>query len=531
MAPDDRDRTFEKALARQLRSSASSTPEASSPAGASGGPLAELCPDPETLAAYHDGSLSLEERNLWKNHVLSCDSCQLVLAHLATPLDIPVGLDVKENVLVAQQRAASAAASPAPAARPSPIHSLRWLWLVPAGAIAAALVAWVSLQERKPLSVTPSSPVEIAENRQAATVASSPKPALSDSMERKRKDQSAASSTAGAREADSVSRDSALKNSQNEVQQNQQTISNNAPAPTHGPSVSQQKQEQQINRIAAGRAGAADQKKLDATSNLTANGRNTGAAAGSALASPTPVPAGDFQAGVGVGVAKAKRADAPLTPPPPPPSSEPGFVAGGSIPASPPAKAAPAQHAPAPSPASGSGAGAAPKPEAVAADSISAATESVEVSSAPQAFAKTKAQAQERGMMRAAALQNPRIFGTPDGKQLWRIGPAGSLEHSKDEGVNWIQQISGVYTDLRAGSAPSAKVCWIVGNAGTILRTTDGGTHWTKLDSPVTNDLTGVRAEDAKHAWIWFVPDQQAGLVKTYQTSDGGRTWSTLTGE
>jgi photosystem II stability/assembly factor-like uncharacterized protein len=134
-------------------------------------------------------------------------------------------------------------------------------------------------------------------------------------------------------------------------------------------------------------------------------------------------------------------------------------------------------------------------------------------------------------MMRSAALQNPRVFGTQDGKQLWRIGPAGSLEHSKDQGQNWIQQISGVYTDLLAGSAPSAKVCWIVGNAGTILRTTDGGTHWTKLDSPVTNDLTGVRAEDAKHAWIWFVPDPQTGFVKTYQTSDGGRTWSTLTGE
>jgi hypothetical protein len=507
MASDDRDRTFEKALARQLRSSASSSPDASSLAGASASPLAGLCPDPETLAAYHDGSLSLEERNLWKNHVLGCDSCQLVLAHLATPLDIPVSQDVKENVLVAKQRAASAsAASPAPGSRPSPIHSLRWLWLVPAGAIAAALVAWVSLQERKPLSVTQSSPVEIAENRQPATVAPSPKPALADSMERKRKDQPAASSTSGAREADSVSRDSALKKSQNELQQNQQSISNNAPAPTHGPSVSQQKQEQQINRIAAGRAGAADQKKLDETSSLTANGRNTGAAAGSALKSP-----------------------APMTPPPPPPSSEPGFVAGGSIPAPPPAKAAPAQHASSPSAVSSSGAGVAPKPEAVAADSISAATESVEVSSAPQAFAKTKAQ--ELGMMRAAALQNPRVFGTQDGKQLWRIGPAGSLEHSKDLGLNWIQQISGVYTDLLAGSAPSTKVCWIVGNAGTILRTTDGGTHWTKLDSPVTNDLTGVRAEDAKHAWIWFVPDPQTGFVKTYQTSDGGRTWSTLTGE
>src|SRR5208282_4342492 len=102
---------------------------------------------------------------------------------------------------------------------------------------------------------------------------------------------------------------------------------------------------------------------------------------------------------------------------------------------------------------------------------------------------------------------------------------AGSLEYSKDKGVNWTQQISGVYTDLLAGFAPSAKVCWIVGASGTILRTTDGGTRWTKLDSPVTNDLTVVRATDAMHASVSFVPDPQTGLVKTYQTSDGGRTW------
>ena len=134
-------------------------------------------------------------------------------------------------------------------------------------------------------------------------------------------------------------------------------------------------------------------------------------------------------------------------------------------------------------------------------------------------------------MMRAAALQNPHVFWAPDEKQAWRIGPAGSLEHSKDKGATWTPQISGVYTDLLAGSAPSGKVCWIVGASGTILRTTDGGTHWTKLDSPVTNDLTGIRATDAMHAQIWFVPDQQTGVIKTYQTTDGGATWSPLSSQ
>ena len=81
MASDDRDRNFEKALARHLRSSASSSPDANALAGVPADPRAELCPDPEILAAYHDGSLSLEERNLWKQHVLAA-----TIARLSSPI-------------------------------------------------------------------------------------------------------------------------------------------------------------------------------------------------------------------------------------------------------------------------------------------------------------------------------------------------------------------------------------------------------------------------------------------------------------
>jgi hypothetical protein len=483
MASDDRDRTFEKALARHLRLTASSSLDASALAGSPAGPRAEFCPDPEILAAYHDGSLASEERSLWKQHVLSCDNCQLVLAHLATPLDIPVNLETEENVLVAQQRVSSArTASSAPIARPSPPHSLRWLWLVPAGAIAATLIAWVSLQERKPVQVAPSSPVEVAENRQSAAVTPPPSPAIP--RERKEKDQAAAPSASG---ADSAIRDLASKQPQNEVQLTQQSPFQAAAKPTHGPYLSAQKQEQQIGRISAGSAGAFDQKKLDAQAAPNAMG---GRIAG-APAQQIPVPA--------------------LPPPPAPlPSSEPRFLDDGSLSANLKDKS---PSAPAPTSSL-----AAPKTKAANADAISATSESVEVSAASRA--------PERAMLRAAALQNPHIFWAPGGKQAWRIGPAGSLELSKDKGLNWTPQISGVYTDLLAGYAPSAKVCWIVGSSGTVLRTTDGGTHWTKLDSPVTNDLTGIRATDATHAWIWFVPDLQTGLIKTFQTTDGGATWS-----
>src|SRR5271163_5185103 len=157
MAPDDRDRSFEKALARHLRSSASSSPDANALAGGSSERLEELCPDAEILAAYHDGLLSSEERNLWKQHVVSCDSCQIVLAHLATPLDIPVNLETSENLAVLKQPVPSGkTAPPAHIARPSPLHSLRWLWLVPVGAIAAGLIALVSIKTPKPLPAAPS---------------------------------------------------------------------------------------------------------------------------------------------------------------------------------------------------------------------------------------------------------------------------------------------------------------------------------------------------------------------------------------
>ncbi|HXC86553.1 MAG TPA: hypothetical protein VNU23_02130 [Candidatus Cybelea sp.] len=484
MASDDRDRTFEKALARQLRSSASA--DAKAFAGAPADPSGEFCPDPETLAAYHEGSLSPEERNLWKQHVVSCDHCQLVLAHLATPLDIPVHPETNENVLVIEQGVSSpSTASPAPLARPSPLHTLRWLWLVPVGAIAATLIAWVSLEEKKqsPLSVPPS--VEVAEKRESPVTVPSAKTARAVPLERKEKDQPAALTARGSQGASSPGA-LASKESQNQLELTQQAPSQHAATPAHGPFLSQQKQEQQIGRIAAGIAGAADQKKFDAQSTRNEDGR----AAGSL----------------------ALKAPATQTPPPP---SEPTFLADGSVPAPSTDKLAPPRSAPR------SEANLSPsKSKAESLDAISALAGSVEISADRESYSNA------REMMRAAALKRAPVFWAPGGKQAWRIGPAGSLEHSQDKGLNWIPQISGVYTDLLSGSAPSAKVCWIVGASGTILRTTDGGTHWIKLDSPVTNDLTGIRATDDMQAWISFVPDLRTALVKIYQTTDGGRTWS-----
>jgi len=63
MPPEDRDQQFERALARHLRGA---EPDAA-------------CPDSETLAGYHERTLSLDEMTHWKEHITGCARCQEAL--------------------------------------------------------------------------------------------------------------------------------------------------------------------------------------------------------------------------------------------------------------------------------------------------------------------------------------------------------------------------------------------------------------------------------------------------------------------
>src|SRR3981189_845074 len=65
--PSD-DPKFERALAQHLR----------------GGSAQANCPDAETLAAYHERNLSLEEMAEWKEHISACEACQEALALVET---------------------------------------------------------------------------------------------------------------------------------------------------------------------------------------------------------------------------------------------------------------------------------------------------------------------------------------------------------------------------------------------------------------------------------------------------------------
>src|ERR1700687_2207231 len=158
MAREDRERNFEKALARNLRPNP--------PAGADA--HAHACPDAELLAAYHERSLPPDQMISWKEHVASCARCQEILAQLETTDEILVDLSEEEykgqNVLTMKEPDLSAlvpatahAAAPATPQtfdaakslerRRKHLRAANWRWLAPAGAIAAGLILWVAFHE------------------------------------------------------------------------------------------------------------------------------------------------------------------------------------------------------------------------------------------------------------------------------------------------------------------------------------------------------------------------------------------------
>ncbi|HYL65076.1 MAG TPA: hypothetical protein VE077_20880 [Candidatus Methylomirabilis sp.] len=491
MAPDDRDRTFEKALARHLRYSVPDSAEEASPT-----PALLPCPEAEILAGYHDGSLTPEERALWKRHVLSCDRCQLVLEHLATPLEVSFNIQsadpqsgvapVKE-VPVGKEDSARAATL-APVSRPAPRRNFLW-WLVPAGAVAvAAFVAFVALRPAKPTATLQSAPVEVARNQeppppQAAKVA----PLVSKALP------SAPSAVPKAKERDAFvagGAASAARATDEKDLRAQIQLAQRVPQPSKSvPRASQLDDTDKLeaNSAAAASGGGVSNEKQDQLKQqvaaLDTEMKKQGVAQQAAPAAPAPLTA----------------------------AGQAGYLADSSLASGARAKSVTAPPAAPPAPTETRG---------DALSSAPSAAESVEVSGQLQSTVK----------MRAALLQNPHVLGAPGGKVFWRVGPAGSVERSTNMGKDWTAQASGVNTDLLAGSAPSAKVCWVIGGAGTILRTTDGGAHWTKLNSPAAGELAGINATDALHASIRFAPNPGASSAPRFQTSDGGATWTAVPG-
>ncbi len=134
MAPDERDRNFDAALARHLRSAARSTkPRNFRRVSRTNAPLVS---DAETLAAYHERSLLPHEMNSWKAHLAGCAPCQEILAQLEATDELSLQNAGEEAFL-------RDAAAESDSARRLP-GRLRLRWLAPAGALAAGLLVWIA---------------------------------------------------------------------------------------------------------------------------------------------------------------------------------------------------------------------------------------------------------------------------------------------------------------------------------------------------------------------------------------------------
>jgi hypothetical protein len=486
MAPDERDRMFDKALARHLRSAAPAG-EASGISSASA-PQSAPCPDPEILAAYHERSLLPEQLNSLKEHIVGCANCQTVLAHLEMTDVIPLRSAEEEQVLAQAAIApAGAASSPAPAASPElrprksrrllRFRGARWQWLAPAGAIAAGLLVWIALHEnphsplpsmsenetkmaknqapppvlsgaiREPQSSAPAKPSAILTRPQAP--ASEPAfadgRAVSDAAKQMRK----LGGAAGARSADSKTDEELRSQKDRDAVTEQMTAGNRADLDAKVLSETLRKKDD----------ARAQNEKLQAETAELQNAQNQNQ--NTNYVSPKvvgPGPMGQMQSS-----AKTKSATAA-------------------------ASAAPAPSAPPPPPA--------------------------EVTGGASNYNETAS------LKVARAISNPGLISPPGSIAVWRVGRSGLIEFSKDGGATWSRQVSGVRSDLLTGSAPSNQVCWIVGRVGAILLTIDGGAHWKLIPSPLAEDLGGVRASDALHATTW-----NARGTKRFETSDGGLTW------
>jgi hypothetical protein len=475
MAPDERDRSFDKALARHLRSAAPAgeaarLPEV--PASRSG-----ACPGSETLAAYHERSLFPEQLNSLKEHIVGCANCQTVLAHLEMTDQISLQAVQKEEAFAVKESAPmmagrnleavpSAAAPsqsqpPAGAAPPKKsrrvllLRGARWQWLAPAGALAAGLLVWIALHENQPLQPPSLKQVQVATKQAppppppsvSVTVPeSSPSPKAPLSRSRSAAGEFAAENSRGASDA--------VKSREKQLYLTQVSPST-PPADketslrkdaARGSSVALLRTQEQMDRDAKAvseerQENAEGQIQAQATNVQSQNQVNSNSPA---IAGPAPL--GQREA------KKMKTASAAPAAPPPQPGAVSGLV------------------------------------------------------SRYNDF---------------LTLETARLISPPGSSVIWRAGRAGRIELSKDGGASWSPQTSGVLADLLTGSAPTDQVCWIAGRGGTLLLTTDGGAHWKVLQSPLAEDLGGVRASDAQHATIW-----NARSTKSFQTSDGGLTWT-----
>ncbi len=97
------------------------------------------------------------------------------------------------------------------------------------------------------------------------------------------------------------------------------------------------------------------------------------------------------------------------------------------------------------------------------------------------------------------------------------VGDGGTILRTIDGGETWVAQQTGTTDALNGVSFTDASTGTAVGDGGTILRTTDGGQTWVAQQTGTTSALRSVSFTDANTGTV-------VGDI-TLRTTDGGQTW------
>ncbi|MBE2228719.1 MAG: T9SS type A sorting domain-containing protein [Ignavibacteria bacterium] len=91
--------------------------------------------------------------------------------------------------------------------------------------------------------------------------------------------------------------------------------------------------------------------------------------------------------------------------------------------------------------------------------------------------------------------------------------------------VGWVEQTSGVTTQLTSVSIVDDNHAWICGYAGRVLRTTNGGVNWVSVNAapiPGTLDLHTIYAIDS----VTAIVGGSGTSSFLFRTSNGGANWT-----
>jgi hypothetical protein len=449
------------------------------------------CPDAEVIAAYAEQALAPAESERWEGHFGTCARCRKILRVLAASADMPLAEKEVAQLgkrIAGLQTPIEITAKAAARAHPKLLDG-RTRWLAPALGVAAVLAVWFAIRPPWRATNGGASTTLIA---QAPTEELPPSPAPAES--------------------DRLSRDAAQQDRKSQA----------APLPERSGAVAES-----LNTPmqAPARAQANAGNAMDKISPSTEEEKNS-----------LKKQESTFSAQSG-----AREIVPPAMPPPPVTRAKSEMDAPASFQSG--AKAAQETPAPAPLPqARAQATEAAPAPAATEVPRSTSQTVIV-TEAAPRIVTKngTLSGTAQQGSSADLPLNGrdyqslatfhadqkySAVLKAPAGSTLWRVGKAGTIEHSANGGGVWVTQKSPSQEDWLAGAAVSDTVCWLVGRHGAIAKTVDGE-HWERVAPPAQfaaaggqlADWTAVTARDVQTATV------VAGDGRKYATSDGGETW------